>query len=175
MKRIFTFFLAACMALGMAAQEHLKFMDIPIDGTIDQFQKKMEAKGLTFNEGMTRAAIDNTRVFQGVFFDSYSADYNVSFDESTKNVYRVYVSIFLPTRELREQAYNALKQTFIQQYGSGETGDNGEHESKGWTVKSAWGDVLGSIELYIFLHPDVYAVRVFYTDNENYIRFLGLE
>jgi hypothetical protein len=48
MKKLFLFLVVALMALSAHSQtesEHMKFMGIPIDGTLDEFKSKLMAKG----------------------------------------------------------------------------------------------------------------------------------
>ena len=45
MKKIMLLFVLM-LSISIQAQEHLKFMGIPIDGSVEKFAKKLEAKGL---------------------------------------------------------------------------------------------------------------------------------
>lgn len=67
------------------AQEHLKFMGIPLDGTIDQFQTKLAAKGITVDEKDNKNS-NFCRHFKGTFF-GYNAKITIYYDEFSKLVY----------------------------------------------------------------------------------------
>ena len=46
MKRILSFFVMLVLTLGVMAQtQHMKFMGIPLNGTISAFHQKLVAKG----------------------------------------------------------------------------------------------------------------------------------
>lgn len=62
MKKIFILMLFAVMAIGVQAQEHLKFQGIPIDGTFSQFEAKLNAKGWVYDYES-----EDARVYDGVF------------------------------------------------------------------------------------------------------------
>ena len=48
MKKIVCIIFAITLFFGATAQNHLTFMGVPIDGTIDQFSKRASDKGLTY-------------------------------------------------------------------------------------------------------------------------------
>ena len=49
MKKIISVFFVLCICLSVSAQEHMKFMGIPLDGTIDNFALKLKEKGVTYD------------------------------------------------------------------------------------------------------------------------------
>ena len=55
MKKIISVFFAICLCMAASAQQHLKFMGIPLDGTIDNFALKLKAKGVTYDAAKSRA------------------------------------------------------------------------------------------------------------------------
>ena len=44
MKKILSVFFALCLCMAASAQQHMKFMGIPLDGTIDNFAMKLKQK-----------------------------------------------------------------------------------------------------------------------------------
>lgn len=61
-----------CMLLVVAAfaqnaNEHLKYMGIPITGTISQFQSKLAAKGVRYDQKSSSMINGGVRVFKGTF------------------------------------------------------------------------------------------------------------
>lgn len=64
MKRIaiILLFLAACIPT-FAQVKHMTFMGIPIDGTIDQFQRKLAEKGVYRNYELSKKVGEGARVF----------------------------------------------------------------------------------------------------------------
>ena len=56
-------------AIASSAQSnvHIKFMGIPVTGTIAQFQAKLVAKGCTYNKVASASISNGTRAFNGTF------------------------------------------------------------------------------------------------------------
>lgn len=55
------------MAMSMHAQnEHMKFMGIPLNGTIAAFQSKLQAKGIKYDAKMSAEIKDPCRAFSMV-------------------------------------------------------------------------------------------------------------
>ena len=48
MKRFFIFLIAAILAVGVMAENHMKFKGVEIDGTPQEFVQKLKAKGFTY-------------------------------------------------------------------------------------------------------------------------------
>ena len=46
--------------------QHLKFSNIPIDGTISEFQSKLAAKGIKLNRTKSNESPVGQRVFNGI-------------------------------------------------------------------------------------------------------------
>lgn len=77
------------MALSIQAQvDHLKFMGIPITGKISNFDKILKQKGFRFKNKLD----NDTRVYDGPFAGEDSQIF-VNFNNKTKNVYKVKVTI----------------------------------------------------------------------------------
>lgn len=67
MKRlVFSLILALFSIMTINAQEHIKFMGIPVDGNITSFQTKLQQKGFQVSE-LSKYAEVGTRVFEGQF------------------------------------------------------------------------------------------------------------
>lgn len=98
MKRILTYIicsvllLGACIVVWNTTHSHLKFMGIPIDGTIEEFSKKLEEKGLK-EVGDSQAYDGNReRRFSGTFSsENYGSEIVVYYDERTHIVYEIVV------------------------------------------------------------------------------------
>ena len=56
MKKILSIFFALFVCLSLSAQEHMKFMGIPLDGTIDNFTLKLKAKGVAYDAAKSKVA-----------------------------------------------------------------------------------------------------------------------
>lgn len=116
MKRIFIalLFIFSCIgAMAQNANEHLKFMGIPINGTLESFTQKLVAKG------MKRECVTEDGVFlSGTFAGAMGCRILVYRLPSRNVVYKVLVC--LPSRETwpwLEGEYNEFKKMLISKYG----------------------------------------------------------
>ncbi len=91
MKRIFIFlFMCILNAATFAQDEHLSFMDIPIDGTISEFQAKLKEKGVRHDVKGSAELPVGRRMFKGIV-EGKKSDIIVSYTKTTKTVYHVKV------------------------------------------------------------------------------------
>lgn len=102
------------MAQGNA---HLKFMGIPITGTITLFQSKLTQKGCTYDKSTSASISAGTRAFKGTFI-GFKVDIYAYYDTHTKVVYRVKAVINGTSEDLAEQHYNKIKNLLSQKYGT---------------------------------------------------------
>ena len=116
MKRILIalLFVFSCIgAMAQNANEHLKFMGIPINGTLESFTQKLVAKGMKRQQGW-----DNTGVFRGTFAGERDCEVYVNMIPSRNIVYRIVVC--LPSKDTwdwLEKDYNRFKEMLTTKYG----------------------------------------------------------
>ncbi len=72
---------------------HLNFLGIPINGTIDSFQKKLADKGILIDSQRNRYAGKGIRKFKGTFCGYKDCEIDVVYHENTNIVFRVDVAI----------------------------------------------------------------------------------
>lgn len=106
MKRLCLLICLMC-SLCSIAQQHMKFMGIPIDGTISEFQKKLETKGWKQNIEKSRKAEIGERWFDGIFFGE-NASMSVDYDPHTKVVYECSSYIFTDKEHINDLFKNIL-------------------------------------------------------------------
>lgn len=75
------------MVAVCAQAQHMKFMGIPLDGTIDSFQAKLAAKGIKPDKQYNATTPVGSRFFEGIFC-GYQAEFYAYYNAKTKNVYR---------------------------------------------------------------------------------------
>lgn len=131
---------------------HIKFMGIPLTGTITQFQAKLVAKGCTYNKAISSSLSNGTRAFKGTFVGN-EVDIYVYYDTKTKIVYRTKAVVSGVSEEMAEQKYSRIKDLLSQKYGS-DTGDmyvgiQGGKESVSFISANDEGEINGSIDLFI--------------------------
>ena len=164
MKRILIAFLFVFSCIGAMAQnanEHLKFMGIPINGTLESFTQKLVAKGLKREH-----AWDNALLLKGTFAGKSGSGVCVMRVPSRNIVYKVVVC--LPSKdtwEWLENDYKEFKEMLTTKYGEpykcSESFKEGTYVGsdylkisalKGGECEyySAWGSTEGMILLEIF-------------------------
>lgn len=162
------FIIIACL-MGILAQaqkpkEHLKFMGIELNGSISDFQTKLQAKGLTVSP-QSKLQSTGVRVFDGTF-SGEDAQIVVWYNPRTKEVYRAKAVISRYGKDLVEQLQHSMERKLDAKYGteykqSDEVED--DHLQK-FMQHSYWVDN-GTIDLFIvstgysaqnnfFLHVD---------------------
>ena len=164
MKRILIalLFVFSCIgAMAQNANEHLKFMGIPINGTLESFTQKLVAKGLKREH-----AWDNALLLKGTFAGKSGSGVCVMRVPSRNIVYKVVVC--LPSKdtwEWLENDYKEFKEMLTTKYGEpykcSESFKEGTYVGsdylkisalKGGECEyySAWGSTEGMILLEIF-------------------------
>lgn len=107
------FVLGLCMAAS--AQQHMKFMGIPLDGTIDNFALKLKAKGVTYDAAKSKTAGQGCRVFNGTFMGE-KATINVAYNPKSKMVFSAAVEMQYPTVESAHIPFLNLTESLQQKY-----------------------------------------------------------
>jgi hypothetical protein len=106
-KFLIIFFLIPVFVFG---QNHLQFLDIPINGSIENFTKQLESKGLD--------KIDKN-VFIGSFGEYNDAIFFVTENENSKNVSDIHVYFYYSDNfsELMNN-YKKIKEVLSKKYGT---------------------------------------------------------
>ena len=175
MKKSVILLLISLVSVCFSAQaEHLKFMGIPLTGTITQFQQKLAAKGVSHDKKASAIASVGTRIFSGKFAGS-NAQIVVWYDADTKIVYGAKAIYECYSTTTRDNKYDDIKQmlsTKCSEESCSESYQDG-HETYSITVTDDLGySMIGLISLYCsqrdFPYDDTYLVHVEYIDTENY-------
>ena len=153
MKRIVLFIVATFFMLGLAAQTpHLKFMGIPLDGTINSFQTKLTQKGFTPDATTNRQIGVGVRCFIGGTFSGEKASVFVYYNPKTKIVYRAKAVIESSTESYIDNLYNKLKKSIGDKYKSRSEFESSYHDGHASGAYYIWKDdveLLGRIDLYV--------------------------
>lgn len=172
---IFTFVLLFAVSTNSVAQQHLKFMGIPLTGTIDQFQKKLAAKRIYPNRAFNRQSAFGSRMFDGIF-EGRSCSFHVYYTNS-KVVYRAKAVYSNEDEDLAERFYNDTKNLLQTKYSSEnfEDGEQDGYPTLTITVTDETGSkIIGFIDLYRSKYYSYgmtsYSVHVDYTDYLNNIK-----
>lgn len=138
---------------------HIKFMGIPITGTITQFQAKLVSKGCTYDKKGSSYISNGIRSFNGTFVGN-KVNIFVYYDTKTKNVYRVKAVVSGISEDIAEQKYSQIKVMLSQKYGSNSENmyigtDNGK-ESASFVSTDDEGGINGTIDLFIAQDEEIW-------------------
>ena len=115
MNKIISVLFVLCLCMAASAQQHMKFMGIPLDGTIDNFALKLKAKGVTYDAAKSKTAGQGCRVFNGTFMGE-KATINVAYNPKSKMVFSAAVEIQYPTVESAHIPFLNLTESLQQKY-----------------------------------------------------------
>ncbi len=166
---IFIFSTGFCIA-----QEHLKFMGIPLNGTINQFQAKLATKGITVDYATNKDISVGCRAFKGTFSGKSALIY-VYYNEKNKIVYRAKAVIQSLEKDINDNVYNYFVQLLTQKYSDAESikGTNEYLESRCFLLHNDENEIykyLGRIDVYRTSYSFFYYTHVDYTDTYNDVK-----
>lgn len=173
MKRIAILLALLITSICMFAQnEHVKFMGIPLNGTIQQFHRKLVAKGCQLDAKFSSMISGGARAFNGSFADNHANIY-VYYDESTKIVYRAKAVINCNGEYIRDIKFKDIKNLLDTKYGSSFSKKETHYGYDFYTyfVFSETSErMIGSVDFYVSENPyrdHEYSLHVDYYDNVN--------
>jgi hypothetical protein len=118
MKRVVFILLFMMGAILCTNAQHLRFSEIPIEGSITSFQSKLAAKGIRVNQAESNKAPVGQRIFNGKF-QGYNAVITVYYNRKTKDVYKVEAVIESKKKEtiqgILDRSLKAIEQKYIYQ------------------------------------------------------------
>lgn len=163
--------------IASAQNGHLKFMGIPLDGTINEFSAKLAAKGCRVNAIAKQTPV-GVRTFDGVFMGK-EALIHIYYTPITKNVYRAKACIRLEDEDAIKLLYEDTKKLLVDKY-TGFQKTRSDYGYESWSLAVSrysndeefiWNRCFGEIDLYITKHDNSYPTRYFlhidYTDQIN--------
>lgn len=115
MKKIISVLFALCLCMAASAQQHMKFMGIPLDGTVDNFALKLKAKGVTYDAVKSKAAGAGIRIFKGTFMDE-KATFVVFYNSKSKMVFSAMAELYYPTVESAHTPFVNLTESLKLKY-----------------------------------------------------------
>ncbi len=170
MKKFLLILIFVFCTISVSAK-HLEFMRIPINGTITNFQTKLQTKGFRADKASTQAGV---KQFKGIFAGRKSTVV-VWYNTRSKTVYSVRVVLYgdIPsTKEMADGIFENYKILLSQKYGDYFRISDGDVV---WSISEKQKDesvAVGSINLQIgeydsiYLHGEYY-VFLTYTDSAN--------
>lgn len=176
MKKILSIFFTLCICLSVSAQEHMKFMGIPLDGTIDNFALKLKAKGVTYDAAKSKAAGAGIRIFSGLFMGE-KATFIVFYNSKSKIVFSAVAELYYPTAESAHTPFVNLTDQLQQKYPDAtckeNTGPDGKADGLAFNIFDKTGDNrIGFILQTLKVPSSGYGISICltYTDTDNLLK-----
>lgn len=165
--------LLLCAPLQVSAQQHLKFMGIPLTGSIDNFQRKLAAKGIQPDRELNRMLPFGSRSFKGRFTGKNCTI--CTYYTDNKTVYRAKAVYSNEDEGLADQFYEEIKELLQTKYPDGLVKNSTYEGYDACSIMALAADgetVLGSIDLYKTRYGRYsfeynYSIHVDYTDYIN--------
>lgn len=118
MKKLLLLLFVSILALPALSQDrHLKFMGIPLNGSITNFQAKLNVKGVKYDAQLSSSLGDGCRGFNGIFSGEKATIY-VYYNNKTKIVYRAKAVIECISKEKGEEKLKDFSTMLQDKYGS---------------------------------------------------------
>ena len=176
MKKIISVFFALCLCMAASAQQHMKFMGIPLDGTIDDFAMKLKAKGVTYDAAESKVAGKGIRKFCGTFMGEM-ATFTVFYNYKSKIVFSAVAELYYPTVESAHTPFVNLNDQLQQKYPDATckeyTGPDGKTDGLAFDIFDETGDNrIGFILQTLRVPSSGYGISICltYTDTDNLMK-----
>ena len=174
MKKIVYLLFALLTTLSVNAQkEHLKFMGIPLTGSITNFQSKLTAKGISYDKAASLRSQAGIRCFTGMF-SGEKAEIYVYYNEKTKIVYRAKAVVEYSTEDIAKSKYSKFSSMLREKYIAGEFFESEHDDYPAFGIKvpdSQLEKSIGFISLYIskpsYSFMDERYLHIDYEDRDN--------
>lgn len=167
MKKTLVLCLMFMLCIVVSAQ-HMKFMGIPLDGTISAFTAKLQVKGVKISPN-NRNSSAGCRWLYGTFYGQ-DADIYVYYNPSTKIVYRAKAVISRQNLNQLKGLYGNISASIDSKYkGRHKEGTYEGRESMHYDIdlKISADYYEGTIDLYFSEDDDAYYLHVDYYDEAN--------
>lgn len=180
MKRIGLLILTLFLCVLVSAQTHMKFMGIPLDGTIDVFAQKLKAKGITYDADISKKLSPGAKLYTGLFMGE-NAQFMVMFNAKSRIVYSVVVELSYSTLELAKTPFCAIAEGLRNKYSnvSIEKIENDDDEAIGLSfniLDTKTNERLGIVRQLLseqegdgYMNPH-WNIRLFYIDVDNALK-----
>lgn len=164
MKKITLSLIACLISLMVSAQvEHLKFMGIPLNGTITSFQAKLQAKGVKYDPLGSKQFGVGCRCFKGTFSNE-KAYFYVYYNDKTKIVYRAKAVITCYNIEYGNRKFDSFSGMLKSKYSDGEFYDGEQDGYPALSIlvpDSKLEKSLGQVGVYISNSSEPYIDEVY--------------
>lgn len=115
MKKIISILFVLCLCMAASAQQHMKFMGIPLDGTVDNFALKLKAKGISYDAVKSKAMGPGGKFYNGTFMGE-KATFMVFFNAKSRVVFGVSVEMSYTSVELAHVPFVNISEQLLKKY-----------------------------------------------------------
>ena len=173
MKKELLLMITCLMAVTMQAQtEHLKFMGIPLNETINSFQSKLQKKDIKYDNVVNKKLNFGCRGFVGTFSGENSQIF-LYYTPKSKIVYRAKAVLECANGEKGEERLTDYKNLLSKKYpdGIGSSGEQDGHPTWSLSIFDENSNIIGFINLYItnpiYSFLDTVGLHIDYIDSQN--------
>lgn len=156
-------------AMTVSAQEHMKFMGIPIDGDIEEFSAKLMEKEFTLKDDENNIFAEQAgiRYFDGCFFNTFPKNIIVGYDKRNDNcVWNVCIEFNVSSKVYNDKLFAELKKSLKEKYGTEKQVVKNGYKACSFETK------VGAVMLSSFDSGDGYCdVTLIYSDKANFMRY----
>ena len=161
MRQILTILCWLCSWCCMA-QEHMKFMGIPINGSVNTFTALLKKKGFEISPDNQYMGV-GYRLLKGEFMGVYGTEICLYYDGSDSRMFSVVALSDYPDIEVAEERQKYIKELIKKKYPSWKCVEGKEKFAKTTFVANE-----GSVVIYIEPYKSWYNLKISYIDKENY-------
>lgn len=177
MKKIISILFALCVCMAVSAQQHMKFMGIPLDGTIENFTLKLKAKGITYDAALSKKLSPGSKLYKGTFMGE-NATFVVMFNAKSRLVFGVGVELSYSSLELAKTPFLNIAEQLHTKYPTAiynRTDKEGSSDDIGvsFTIPEddsteLLGIIMQSLKRPEGIFSSNFTISLIYTDIKNY-------
>ena len=177
MKKIISVFFVLFLCMAASAQQHLKFMGIPLDGTVDNFALKLKAKGVTYDAAKSKGLSPGAKFYRGTFMGE-KACFVVMFNAKSRIVYGVGVEMYYSSKALAKTPFMDIADKLHTKYPTAvydRIDKNGSNDDIGvsFTIPEEsstepLGVIMHSLKRSDGILTTDWSINLIYTDVKNY-------
>lgn len=164
MKRLIILIISFLCITQAFSEEHLKFLGLPIDGTVNEYAASLISKGFRISQ-KNKYASKGLRVMEGPFLDN-TEEFGLHYDPDTQKMWSVTFVRSCLTEEEAKELYDKLKSLIREKHFEATYKTDID---KSYIYSCSFKSDLGIISLGIKEYDFTYRVNMTYCDRINYI------
>lgn len=177
MKKIISVLFALFVCMAVSAQQHMKFMGIPLDGTIENFTLKLKAKGIKYDAVLSKKLSPGSKLYKGTFMGE-NATFVVMFNAKSRLVFGVGVELSYSSLELAKTPFINIAEQLHTKYPTAiynhtDKEDSNDDIGVSFTIPEDDSTELLGIIMQSLKRPEGilspnFTINLIYTDIKNY-------